>query len=116
MRSIFLKIIIICALLFYAIYVQADEILKYEVTPNKIKRICMSKIKEGRYLVVIELNLADKKNFSRLTEQNVGKILEIDSAGQILTKATIKGKIDSGSISIEYDSKEDLKKILNILN
>lgn len=117
MKLFFVKALIILGiLLFNLVPAYAEETLQYELTHDKIKRVCVYEIKEGLYQVTLELNKPDKEALSQLTENNIGKKLEVVLSGRILMSAVIKGKIDSGVISFsESNSEEAARKIVEIL-
>lgn len=117
MKLVFMKILTIVGviLLNFAI-AYAEEALKYEVTQDKVNQVCVYEIKNGLYQVVVGLNRPEKKAFSQLTENNIGKKLDVIVKGRILMSAVIEGKIDSGVISLgACNLEEAVKRIKEIL-
>jgi preprotein translocase subunit SecD len=93
----------------------AADTLQYALTHDKVKRVCVFEIKEGLYWVTVELNNPAKKVLSQLTENNIGKKMDVVISERILVSAVIKGKIDSGVISLgEWNLEEATEKIKEI--
>jgi preprotein translocase subunit SecD len=94
----------------------AEDLLRYELSKDNIKRICLYEEKKGLFGVSVELNKKGRDAFSRLTGNNLGRMLIVTLSGKVLTKANIMVQIDSGIISVgELNSKETIKKIAEIL-
>jgi preprotein translocase subunit SecD len=113
MKPIFVKSLIILGIMFFNLATAyAGETLQYDLTHDKIESVCVSEIKSGLYEVTVELNRDSKKAFTQLTENNIGKRLDIILSGRILTGAVIKGKIDSGVISLSVSNSEEAVRII----
>ena len=98
------------------ICVHAEESVQYELTPRRIKNICISEVKQGIYEVVVILNESDKKTLKKLTASNIGNKIEITCSGHILLTVRIKAEIDSGVIGFgEMDSKTARNLIENLI-
>lgn len=121
--KIFLKISVLLSILFFNFEtVYAEETLQYVLTPDKVEMACVYQIrhgmKKGLYEIGINLNEPNKKIFSQLTGDNIGKRLAIIFEGRILIKPiTIRAKIDSGAMSGgEWNSEDDARKVVDILD
>ena len=96
--------------------VKGEEILKYELTPEKIERAWISDVQPDAYPVIVQLNKQYRKDFSQLTGTNIGKRLAIIFSGETLISPVIKGEIKSGIIIInKWNSEEDARKFIKTL-
>lgn len=94
----------------------ADEIIEYEITKEKIELARILKGPVGSFEVQIKLIRSEKDAFSELTGANIDKELRILFEGEVVTRAIIKAKIDSGLISVgQWRSEEEVKIFLERL-
>jgi preprotein translocase subunit SecD len=115
--KIILKITVLLIILFLNFkIVYADETLQYVLTPDKVEMAWVEDGVKDLYQVIIHLNKPNRKNFSQLTGNNIGKRLAIIFEGRILIQPIIRGKIDSGSIVVELQSEDDARQIVDILD
>lgn len=106
----------IAILLSAVIGVYADEMLQYELIPEKVEQASVDEI-EGSYYIHLELKEPYVKKFSELTGHNIGKRLEIIFSGRIFSASVIKARIKSGRIrSNKLSTEEDAKRIMKALN
>lgn len=79
----------------------------YELTKDKVNSARILKSPKGFFDVVVELTDVERKKLSIVTKANVGKELWIIFSGQVITRAVIRAKIDSGMIKIGRWSSEE---------
>ncbi len=91
----------------------ANDGLTYELTCKNIESVCISEIENGHYSVYVKLNKKGRKTFSSLTAENIGQKMDVTFCGQVLSSAIIRGKIESGIISIGYLN--SIEKLTNII-
>lgn len=119
MKPIFIKgpIIFLCIMLFNLVAPFAEELICYELTQDKIKRIYVSQTPEGIYEVVVELNKPNRAALSQLTSNNIGKMVVITVSKRVLSRIKIMGKIDSGNILMGgLDSVGAVKIVEELIN
>lgn len=79
----------------------------YELTKEKVNSARILESPKGFFDVVVELTDVERKKLSIVTKANVGKELWIIFSGQVITRAVIRAKIDSGMIKIGRWSSEE---------
>lgn len=99
-----------------ACLVLAEEKIEYVVTKDKVENAWISENFKDNFSVIIKLNERATKDFSILTENNIGKRLAIICSGKIVVRAVIKTKIDFGIIKVgDWNSFEDANQFLESL-
>lgn len=94
----------------------ANNILQYELNPEKVVKAWVSKRPDGYFEVIVELNETEREKFAKLTEANVDEELQITFLGQLMTRAIVQTKIDSGIISVgRWKSKKETDKFLKTI-
>jgi preprotein translocase subunit SecD len=97
-------------------FVLAEESLKYEISQQNVNAAWLSDSCAEYYSVIIELNDKAKIDFHKLTQENIGKKLEISFSGKVITQAVIKTGIDTGVIQVgKWDHKKDAIKFIETL-
>ena len=79
----------------------------YELTKEKVNSARILESPKGFFDVVVELTDVEREKLSIVTKANVGKELWIIFSGQVITRAVIRAKIDSGMIKIGRWSSEE---------
>ncbi len=96
----------------------ADDIIYYQLNPNKVDNTFIGQSTNNEYYVSITLNEKSKKELQQLTQANIGKRLKVTLSGDVVIEAIIRETIDSGKMTINHlktlDSAERLvNRILN---
>jgi preprotein translocase subunit SecD len=86
---------------------EIEQNVPYELTREKVKSARILENQNGFFDVVVELTDVERKTLSIATKANVGKELWIIFSGQVITRAIIRAKIDSGIIRIGRWSSEE---------
>ena len=108
--------IIFLLVLFCSITI-AQETINYSLSKEKFDTLSMESLGDSIFTVFIKLNSAATKEFSKITENNIGKRLNIIFKDSVLISAVIKGKISSGLLSVsEFTNAEEAKNIEAWLN
>ena len=117
MKSLVIKSLLVLIIIsIQSLFAIAEEGLRYEILKHNVSTAWLSDPCSGYYKVIIELNEKAKTNFKIITEENIGKRLEIIFSGKILTQAVIKTEIDSGIIQVgKWEKKEDANKFIDAL-
>ena len=79
----------------------------YELTREKVKSARILESPKGFFDVIVELTDVERKKLSIATKANIDKELWIIFSGQVITRAVIRAKIDSGIIRIGRWSSEE---------
>lgn len=87
----------ICSLGFFAAVAAGEEPLRYALEPEHIE-CAVIRQQQNKYSVQIQLTEGETVRFAEFTQQHVGRELQIVSGERTVQQATIKARIDSGSI------------------
>jgi preprotein translocase subunit SecD len=98
MKSFAKLLILVMASSAAALSVVADEVIQYNLTPEKVERVKLLE-SQGKTTILIELVDGEKQAFSELTQRHIGQNLQIVYGEHILVQATIRAEIDSGIIT-----------------
>ncbi len=108
-------IVVFGIMIMSAATVLAGEVVQYDLSKEKIKKVSIAGAGEGRYTVMIELTKKNREVFAKLTGNSVGRTLVVTISDHVLTRAVIRGKIDSGIISVgDFDLRNALTKMAEI--
>jgi hypothetical protein len=109
-------IIPIAIVSFYCPLLYADSSLEYSISSAKVARVQVSENVNGTYSVAVKLREPYKKEFARVTGENIGKKLRIVFKKKILVEALIRDQIESGDIKAgEWSSQESAMKFIDTL-
>jgi tetratricopeptide (TPR) repeat protein len=94
-----------------------QNIIRFELTSDMIEIVCQNERKQDRFEITIFLNPGSREYFTKLTEESVGKRLELTYDGLIILCSGISTKIDSGVILLGQDfSASEAARVMNLFN
>ena len=96
-----------------------NNTIQYYISSEKTEDLIISKNPVGSYTISIKLKEPFRLEFANFTGKNVNKTLEVIWENNLLVKAIIKSKIDSGFIRFgnfetEYEAERFIQYLLNL--
>lgn len=93
-----------------------NGVIVYEIFSDKVEQASISQEYDSDYSVTILLKETYSKEFAELTENNVGRRLNIVFNNEVLTSAIIQGKIEYGTIVLgRWKDKDKAESLIRSL-
>ena len=88
---------------------------QYELSREKVEHVSFHD-SSYEYYVIVKLTESSGQEFAQLTEENMGKRVEITYLGQVLYGATVRERVETGLMKLEHwSSKEEARRFVEAL-